>query len=249
MEVIYVHWIRQLSSYLRSGPRVVSSIVQPIFYLTALGFGLGPTYQQAGQGNYVQFLAPAMLGMIILFSAFFSGIELLYDRRFGFLRATMVAPVSRLTIMIGRTMGGATVAWIQGVLVFIFCTAIGYRPAGFSSIPFALMIMALIAILFAAMGTVVASLFTDFNTFQTVTNFMTMPFFFFSGALYPLTNVPKAMLWGARGDPFAYGVDALRAVLNGTAVPFGLTLDLVVLAVLAVGLIVGGAYLFLRIEL
>src|SRR6476659_5481250 len=118
MEVIYVHWIRQLKSYLRSGPRIVSSVVQPIFYLIALGFGLGPTYERAGQGNYVQFLAPAMLGMIILFSAFFSGIDLLFDRRFGFLRSTMVAPVPRLTIMLGRTMGGATVAWIQGVLVF-----------------------------------------------------------------------------------------------------------------------------------
>jgi ABC-2 type transport system permease protein len=249
MGVIYAHWNRQLKSYLRSGSRIISSIVQPIFYLMALGFGLGRTFEQAGQGNYVRFLAPAMLAMIILFSAFFSGIELLYDRRFGFLRATMVAPVSRFSIMLGRTMGGATVAWIQGVLVFIFCTGVGYRPVNLRAVPLALLIMALIAIMFAAMGTLVGSLFTDFSAFQTVTNFLAMPFFFFSGALFPLTNAPRLMVWGAMTDPFAYGVDALRAVLNGTTVPFGLGLDLAVLAILTSLSVIGGAYLFSRIEL
>ncbi len=249
MNVIYVHWIRQLKIFFHSGPRIISGVVQPIFYLMALGFGLGRTYEQAGQGNYINFLAPAMLGMIILFSAFFSGIDFLFDRRFGFLRATMVAPVPRLTILLGRTMGAATVAWLQGVLVFVFCVAVGYRPASLASVPAALLIMALMAIMFATMGAVVASLFTDFNAFQSITNFLTMPFFFFSGALYPLINAPRVLLWGARADPFAYCVDALRAVLNGQAVPFGLSVDLSVLMMITISFVTLGVYLFSKVQL
>lgn len=249
MEVIYVHWLRQLRSYLDSRSRIISSIMQPILYLTALGFGFGQTFKNAGQGNYIQFLAPGIVGMIILFSAIFSGIDLLFDRRFGFLRATLVAPVPRLSIIAGRTVGGATVAWIEGALVLIFCFLLGFRPVSLCAALYALLIMALIAMMFSALGAALGSLFTDFNSFQIFTNFVAMPFFFFSGALYPLKNVPKPLLWGARIDPFAYGVDGLRAVLNGTSAPLGLTLDLLVLSVLVSGLMLSGAYLFSRIEL
>src|SRR5215813_6423786 len=121
MSAIYILWLRQFKRYVRSKPRIVASLGQPLLFLLALGFGFGPIFQRAGQGSYIQFLAPGVIGMSILFTAIFSGIELIWDRQFGFLKETLVAPVPRILIMAGRTLGGATVAMIQGLLVFILC--------------------------------------------------------------------------------------------------------------------------------
>src|SRR5487761_1316072 len=119
MSTIYILWLRQIKRYLRSRSRIIGSLGQPLLFLVALGFGFGPIFQRAGQGNYIQFLAPSVIGMTILFTAVFSGIELIWDRQFGFLKETLVAPVPRIEIMIGRTLGGATIATMQGVIVFI----------------------------------------------------------------------------------------------------------------------------------
>ena len=113
MDVIRALWLRQLKRYVRSRARIIGSLGQPLLFLIALGFGFGPVFQRAGQGNYIQFLAPGVICMTILFTAIFNGIELIWDRQFGFLKETMVAPVSRLTIMIGRTLGGATVSLMK----------------------------------------------------------------------------------------------------------------------------------------
>src|SRR5580658_6214076 len=121
MSVIYILWLRQLKRYVRSRARVVGSLAQPLLFLFGLGFGFGPTYEKAGNGSYIQFLAPGIIAMAILFTAIFSGIEILWDRQFGFLKETLVAPVSRLHIVFGRTLGGATVAMIQGMIVSLFC--------------------------------------------------------------------------------------------------------------------------------
>src|SRR5882762_4869444 len=118
MNTIYILWLRQIKKYFRSRSRIIGSLGQPILFLVAFGFGFGSIYQKAGGGNYIQFLAPGIILMGVLFTAVFSGIELIWDRQFGFLKETMVAPVSRLNIMIGRTLGGATVATLQGLIVF-----------------------------------------------------------------------------------------------------------------------------------
>src|SRR5438132_4089783 len=149
MNVIYILWLRELKRYTRSRAQIVASLGQPLLYLLVLGFGLGPVFQQAGKGNYIQFVAPGVMGMSILFTSIFSGIGLLWDRQFGFLKETLVAPVPRLQIMIGRTLGGATIAMIQGTLVMTVCLVAGFRPAGFTSLPVGFAFMALIAIVFA----------------------------------------------------------------------------------------------------
>ena len=105
MSAIYILWLRQLKRYIRSKPRIVASLGQPLLFLLALGFGFGPIFERAGQGSYIQFLAPGVIAMTVLFSSIFSGIELIWDRQFGFLKETLVAPVPRTTIMIGRTLG------------------------------------------------------------------------------------------------------------------------------------------------
>jgi ABC-2 type transport system permease protein len=163
MNAVYVLWIRQLKRYSRSRARIVGSLGQPLLFLVALGFGFGPIFRRAGAGNYLQFLAPGVIGMTILFSAVFSGIELIWDRQFGFLKETLVAPVPRMMIMIGRTCGGATVSLMQGLIVVAICYVAGFRAASFASWPFAFVFMALIAIMFTAFGTAIASVLSDFQ--------------------------------------------------------------------------------------
>src|SRR5512135_2400775 len=119
MGTIYILWIRQLKKYVRSKSRIIGSLGQPLLFLVAFGYGFGSIYKQAGDGNYIQFLAPGVICMSVLFTAMFSGIDLIWDRQFGFLKETMAAPVSRLQIMIGKTLGGASVAILQGVIVFV----------------------------------------------------------------------------------------------------------------------------------
>src|ERR687883_2074217 len=115
MAVVFALWLREVKRYLRSKPQVLASLGQPLMYLLVLGFGLGPVFEKAGQGNYLQFVAPGVVGMTILFSSIFSGVGLLWDRQFGFLKETLVAPVPRLHIMVGRTLGGMTTAMFQGL--------------------------------------------------------------------------------------------------------------------------------------
>src|SRR6516164_9747268 len=135
MGAIYILWLRELKRYVRSRVQIVVSLGQPCLYLLVLGFGFGPVFQQAGHGSYLQFVAPGVIGMTVLFTSVFSGIALLFDRQFGFLKETLVAPVPRIQIMIGRTLGGATVAILQGVLIFVVCMIAGFRPVNLASIP------------------------------------------------------------------------------------------------------------------
>jgi len=248
MSAIYILWLRSVKRYVRSKPRIIAALGQPLLFLIALGFGFGPIFQRAGQGNYIQFLAPGVIAMTILFTAIFSGIELIWDRQFGFLKETLVAPVPRILVMIGRTLGGATIALIQGLIVVLICFAVGFRVTNFGKLPLAIAVMILIAVMFTALGTAIASVLSDFQGFQLIMNFLVMPIFFLSGALFPLTNLPKVLDIVASIDPLSYGVDGLRMALVNIA-HFGITLDLAVLAVLTAALLSGGAYLFSRIQL
>jgi ABC-2 type transport system permease protein len=248
MSAIYILWLRELRRYTRSRAQIVASLGQPLLYLLALGFGLGPVFQKAGQGSYLQFVAPGVIAMTVLFSSVFSGIALLWDRQFGFLKETLVAPVPRVQVMIGKTLGGATVAMVQGLLVVIVCVLAGFRSASLAAIPVAFLFMALIAFLFAALGTAIGSVLQDMQGFQLIMNFLVMPIFFLSGALFPLNNLPKALDLITRVDPLSYGVDGLRATLIGAS-HFGLALDAAVLCLVTVVLLGIGSRLFSKIQL
>jgi len=184
--------------------------------------------------------------MSILFTAIFSGIEIIWDRQFGFLKETLVAPVSRLEIMIGRTLGGATVAILQGVIVLIITLFLGFQP-NLSMIPLALLFMFLIAFFFTALGTAIASILKDMQGFQLIMNFLIMPIFFLSGALFPINDLPNFLKAIIVINPLAYGVDGLRGALAGGSY-FGLGIDVLVLGV-ATALLLGlGSYLFSKIQ-
>ena len=249
IRTIYILWLRQLKRYVRSRSRIIGSLGQPILFLVALGYGLGPIFQKAGQGNYLEFLAPGVIAMGILFTAIFSGMEIIWDKQFGFLKETLVAPVSRLNIMIGRTLGGATVATLQGIIVFLISIAVGFRPTNIAFLPVAFLVMALIALFFTAMGTAIASLLEDMQGFQMIMNFLVMPIFFLSGALFPLTGLPSSIDIIARLNPLTYGVDGLRGALVGGQMQFGFGIDLGVLTGVTVLFLVIGSYLFSKIEI
>lgn len=248
MGAIYIMWLRELKRYVRSRAQILVSLGQPALYLVALGYGFGPVFAKAGMGKYLEFIAPGVVGMTVLFTSVFSGMAMLWDRQFGFLRETLVAPVPRIQIMLGRTLGGATVAVIQGVLILVVCLIAGFRPGHWVAVPASFIFVAMIAIVFAALGASIGSVIQDMQGFQFLMNFLVMPIFFLSGALYPLKNLPVWLTWITHGDPLSYGVDGLRGVLVGSW-QFSFALDLVVLAGLAAVLLGVSAKLFSRIQL
>jgi ABC-2 type transport system permease protein len=247
MKTIYIMWLREVKRYLRSKSRIVGSLGQPILFLLALGYGLGPIFQKAGAGNYFDFLAPGIIGMSIIFTAIFSGIQMIWDRQFGFLKETLVAPVNRLAIMLGRTLGGATVATIQGLIVLVIVIIAGFRPYSWGLLIIAILIMLLVALLFAALGAWVASNLEDMQGFQLIMNFLVMPLFFLSGALFPLNDLPAVLLGIVKFDPLSYGIDAFRILLTGTG-SFGIGVDFLVLAAVTALFLGLGSYSFSKIQ-
>jgi len=247
MRVVWIMWWRQLIRQWRAKGRLVGALGQPLLFLLAFGFGFGPVFARAGQGSYLQFIAPGVISMGVIFSAMFSGIELIWDRQFGFIKETLVAPVPRWQIMLGRACGGASVALLQAALVALISLLVGFRAASTSHVLLALVFGALVALMFTALGTAIASVVEDFQAFPLVMNFLVMPLFFLSGALFPLDGVPAALALIARCNPVAYAVDGVRGALTG-AWHFAPALDLGVLAAMTVLLLGVSTALFNRIE-
>ena len=247
MSAVYVMWLRQLIRYWRTRSRIVASLAQPVLFLVAFGFGLGPIFAQAGAGNYIQFLAPGIIGMSILFTAMFSGMEVIWDRQLGFLKETLVSPSSRFSIFFGRTLGGATVATLQGILIFFITLVAGFRPASFAFLPLTLLFMFTLAFIFTALGTALASKVEDMQAFPLIMNFIIMPVFFLSGAIFPLESAPVGIRTVSIFDPLSYQIDALRETLTGVS-HFGLAIDFGVSLACVLIVTMLGIYLFNKIE-
>jgi ABC-2 type transport system permease protein len=247
MNAIYILWLRQIKRYFRSRSRMAGSLAQPLLFFVALGFGFGPIFERAGGGDYLQFLAPGIIAMSIMFSSIFTGIDLIWDRKFGFLKETLAAPVSRLNIMLGRTLGGATTSVIQGLLVLILTLFFGFHLKNLFLLPLALLFMLMIALFFTAAGTAIASLLEDMQAFPLIMNFLVMPLFFLSGALFPLENLPGSIRVISRVNPLTFGVDGLRIALSGQMTAGGFS-DLAILAALILIALLFGGYLFKKIQ-
>lgn len=247
LKVIYILWLRQLKRYYRSRSRMIGSLGQPLLFLVALGFGFGPIFEKAGGGDYIEFLAPGIIAMSIIFAAIFSGIEVIMDKQFGFLKETLVAPVPRWAIMFGRTLGGSTTATLQGVVVLVASLLIGFKPLVSFHIASAVFLMWLIAFIFTALGTFIGSLLDDMHAFPLIINFLIMPLFFLSGALFPLKSLPPAISFISSINPLSYGVDALRGLLVNNF-HFGISFDLLVLFVFAFVFLAIGTYSFSKIK-
>lgn len=259
-QAIYVLWLRDMKWFLRAKARIASSVATPFLWLAIIGVGLNSAFARPGF-NYLEFMAPGIVGMTLLFSSTMSGISVIWDKQFGFMKEILVAPVSRIHIMLGKVFGGATTSMLQGALllfaigVFNVIGLIEIRAPGAIQILQILIFMVLISISFVSIGLALASTIEDPIAFPIVTNFLIMPLFFLSGALYPIGSLPGYPQMGSlpgwltslsRIDPLTYGVDGLRGATLGVS-HFPLLLDFAVLAAFSFAMILLGGYLFRKI--
>lgn len=247
MRVIYILWLRQVKRFFRAKSRIIGAVGQPLLFLLALGYGIGSIYAKAGQGNYIEFLVPGIMAQTVLFSAMFFGAMIMFDKQFGFLKETLVAPVSRFRIMFGGALGGATTATLQGLIVFLISLFLGFHPAHWALVPVAVVILGLLAVAIASFSSGIGSFVQDMQGFQAINQFLVFPLYFLSGALYPLEHAPDWLRIIAECNPMSYAVDALRDVLIGQS-HFGLAKDMAVLGVTVIVLVTFSAYRFRHIE-
>ena len=218
MGAVYTIWLRNLKRYVRSKSRIIGSLGMPLFFLLILGFGLNSvvTGPHMGRG-YVAFIVPGIVSMTVLFTSMFAGIQIIWDKQFGFLKETLVAPVSRLEIMLGQTLGGATTALFQGFIILVLSLFLGVRPAGVGGAAVAIGFMILIGVAFTALGIAIASRLEDMHGFQLIMNFVIFPIFGLSGALFPIGQLPGWVRGLTLLDPLTYGVEGIRFGLAGAA--------------------------------
>ena len=247
MQTVYILWLRQIKKYKRSGVRMFISMLQPLVYFLALGFGFNTIFQQAGRGSYIQFIVPGVIAQTILFTCIFWGANVLFDKQFGFLKETLVAPVSRLKVMLGGSLGGATIAVIQGVVLFLIALIFGFHPYSWSMLGLTLLIMSMLAVTMVSFSSGIGAIVNDMQGFMAITNFLVIPLFFLSSALFPLDNVPTVMKVIASANPLTYAVDAMRASLVNQS-HFGLPLDFSVMFGTMILLIWFSIYRFNRIQ-
>ena len=218
LRAIYSIWLRDIIRYRRDRSRLISSVAQPALFLFVFGTGLSQGLAiQGGLGggnNYITFIYPGIIGMTILFTSIFSAISIVWDREFGFFKEVMVAPISRAAVAIGKAVGGSTVAMLQGIIILFFAPLIGVSlsiPQLFLVLP----LMFLIAFALTSLGIVVAARMATMEGFQMVMNFLVMPLFLLSGAMFPITKLPGWLKGLTIIDPLTYGVDALRIIMLG----------------------------------
>jgi len=198
--------------------------------------------------SYMEFLIPGMVAMSVLFTSVFSGIQIIWDKQFGFLKETLVAPVSRLEIMLGQTLGGATTAVLQGFMILVLSVFIGLRISSAGGFLIALAFMVLIGISFTAFGIAIASRMEDMTGFQLIMNFVVFPIFGLSGALFPISSLPEWLIPLTLLDPLTYGVEGIRYGLTGIS-QINPAVCFAVIGGFAVAMTVLGAFLFRKIKL
>jgi ABC-2 type transport system permease protein len=236
---VYILWLRDLKRYWYDKARIFASLGQPILFLFVLGTALGPSVATPGGINFSEFIFPGIISMTVLFTSIFSAISIVWDREFGFLKEVLVAPVSRWSIVIGKALGGSTVAVLQGCLMLILAPLVGVKLTLLIVVQ-SVLVMFLIAFAITGLGIVIAARMKEMEGFQMVVNFVIMPIFFLSGALFPLDRLPGWLALLTRIDPMTYGVDLLRRVMLGLntfhpglsiAVMLGFTLIMFAIAV------------------
>jgi len=214
---IYVLWLREIKKFVRMKSRIVGTLTMPFFLLVFLGLGFRRADIPGLTGNldYIQFLVPGMVGMTVLFSSSFTGVQILMDRQFGFLKEIMVAPVSRLSIVLGRIIGGGFTAVIQGCVILLFSLFLGFHIGDLLQLPIVLVFMILISVCFMSIGLICASYMKDVHGFTMIMNLIVYPIFLVSGAIFPISNLPAYIRIFSYASPLTYGVDGLRGMLTG----------------------------------
>lgn len=211
LKSIYTLWLREIKRFYRQKSRIVGMIMQPLLFLFIIGTGVSTAFASRGNFDYLQFMYPGIICMSLLFTSFFSGISIIIDRQFGFLKEVMVAPISRVSIALGKTLGGSTVALFQGIILLLLAPILGIQLdilLVLKLIP----VMLLITFSLTSLGILFAVPMESMEGFQMIMSFIVMPMFFLSGAFFPMEGVPGWLTILMRMDPLTYGVDALRNI-------------------------------------
>jgi len=242
-DAIRMIWLRDIIRHFRDKVRLLGSITRPVLWLLIMGTGLRAAFNVHGI-SYTHFIFPGIIAMNLIFAAMISTISIIWDREFGFLKEILVAPIPRSSIVIGKALSGSTVAFIEGLFVLAFAPFIKIN------IPLAhllllLPLMFLIAFVCTSLGIVIAARMTSFEGFGVVSNFVIMPMFFLSGAMFPIDNLPHWISFVMRINPLTYGVDFLRWVTLGIKT-FALYIDFLFLVTFAFVMLVIGIFEFTK---
>jgi ABC-2 type transport system permease protein len=248
-QAIYVIWLRQLKRFVRDRGRLISNFIQPFFFLSVLGFGLGSAmFSGLPSGvSFIDVLAPGIIAMSILFPSVFIGLSILWDRQFGFLQEVLVAPVSRLSIVLGTTLGGATIAIIQGFIVLFIALLLGVNIIFSPMIVVGIVFMLLTSFVAIGIGLLIASKMQSIEGFQFIVSLLIFPMLFLASPFSPLNSLPDALKLVAFIDPITYGIDGMRASFIGFSY-FPIYVSMSVLAVLSVVMMFIGSYFFSKSE-
>jgi ABC-2 type transport system permease protein len=267
LKVVYIIWLREYKTFAREKVRVIAMVAQPLLYLGILGRGItsGMKLTGAGEVDYIKYMYPGVIGMSILFTSIFSALSIIWDREFGFLKEVLVAPVPRWAVALGKCFGGATVSTFQSVILVAMAPLIGLTLS-VGLIARLLALAFLLSFAITSLGIVIASRMQSMQGFQMVMNFLVMPLYFLSGAMFPMSSAPAGLRSLMSLDPLTYGVDALRnVVFSGTMIKIGnsmrplvdvarqaglirwtLAFDVALMALVAVLLTIAGAWSFSR---
>ncbi|GAB4390418.1 MAG: ABC transporter permease [Thermodesulfovibrionales bacterium] len=209
---IYVIVMREFKKFVRERSRLVASVARPLLWLFMVGAGLSRLVTPVEGFTYTQFIFPGILGLTILFSAIFSSISIIWDKEFGFLKEILVAPVSRFSIVMGKALSGTVVSTIQAAIILLFFPLLGFK-LGVLSLLGVIVVCAMVAFSISAFGIVLATFYESYESFSVIMNFIVMPMFFLSGAMYPVKLLPQVLQLLSKVNPLSYGIDALKHLI------------------------------------
>ena len=248
-KAVYVIVLREFKRFFRQRLRLLVTIARPLLWLFIVGAGFGSLVDSGEPGTYLRFILPGIVGMTILFSSVFSTISVVWDREFGFLREMLVAPVSRLSIVMGKLFAGSSLSLFQGTMLLIVAPFVGIEIT-VTKFFLMLLLMGLVSLAITAFGLVIASFLTSLEGFNVIMNFIVLPMFFLSGALYPIKALPAILVKIAYINPLYYGVDSFKHILltegSTLSAEFPLYVDIAFVAIFAVAMTITASIAFNR---
>jgi len=235
---VYVIVMREFKKFIREKSRLISTLARPLLWLFLIGGGMSRLVPAGENVSYIQFIFPGILGMTILFSSIFSSISIIWDKEFGFMKEILVAPVSRFSVVVGKATSGMVLSTFQAVIVLCLFPFIGLRLDPFQIIG-VILVSAVLSFALAAFGILLASFYESYESFSVIMNFIVMPMFFLSGAMYPVKLLPEVLKVISKLNPLTYGIDALKNIVfpyetGRMSADFPLFTDLAVILTLSV---------------
>jgi ABC-2 type transport system permease protein len=245
VNAVYVIVAREFKKFVREKSRLISTIARPLVWLFLVGGGMSRLVPAGGGVTYIQFIFPGILGMTILFSSIFSSISIIWDKEFGFMKEILVAPISRFSVVVGKAMSGMILSTTQAAIILAFFPLLGLK-IGIVQIAGIIIVCSILSFAIAAFGILLATFYENYESFSVIMNFIVMPMFFLSGAMYPVKLMPSVLKAFTKINPLTFGIDALKHLIfplekGQMGADFPLYLDLaVIIAAAFVFVLIGG---------